>query len=169
MWSFIGHARNDAAAIASGPVACIPQPFDRMTNPYTAPFMLDVEIRGAGQLLWRGVLRVALGQGASMMYDLSQIPDGCTANASPRGRTTISVEIMPGMRRSPPPGQDGRGVNVRAHWTYPAGTTCIDGAGREVRLESSVAVRADEWSEITGDEGLVVRIRPRGLRPLPPP
>ncbi|UYY59047.1 hypothetical protein [Sphingomonas sp. S2-65] len=124
-------------------------------------YVVDVEIVAGSEQLWQGTLRVATGQGASLRREVSQASAlECGERTYPRGdQSLISLTLTP--QRS----DDTSGLaDLRVRWGRPAPDACASSgsSARAVELNQSVRIEAGKWVTVTGDAGLVVRLRRRG-------
>jgi hypothetical protein len=124
-------------------------------------YMVDVEIRGEGQVLWSGELRLATNQQTSVRRDLTQ--PGATACSEPRlgsvERTGLDLVLTPRAWS-----EADAGVEMTLRWGRPSGNACanFDGvSARTVELRDTIRLAPGQWVTVSGDAGLTLRIRRR--------
>ena len=125
-------------------------------------FAVDVEILGAGAVLWSGPLRLASGQPASVRHDVREASSpGCDTSArgfwsSDQSSLSLSLSVL-----SAESVDDS--VRVALRWGRPVPGACGEGSGsaRAVELNQSVQLERGKWVVLNGDAGLVLRLRRR--------
>lgn len=124
-------------------------------------FLVDVEIRAGGELLWSGPLRVASGQPSTFRRDSSEPAAQSCADVYGSGaqQNSLQFSITPSWQ----PGPDPQRAMVLLRWGRPGANPCVgrSGGARSVELSDSVLLAAGQWATVTGDAGLVLRIRRR--------
>lgn len=123
-----------------------------------APATVQVEVSAAGRTLWAGPLRVARGAGASYTEQLSQAPaQRCGAEPSHLFRTHRSSFTV---TLSPRGYGEAEMLGVEVRWTRPGDASCPNPGGtRTVQIEDAVKLPQGAQAVLTGDGGLVVKLR----------
>ena len=123
-------------------------------------FVVEVEVRAASELLWSGPLRLSAGSPASLRRHITQAPaQACEdirhgANSEQHSR---NLTVSPQYARSDQPFR----TSVEVQWQRPVAEACTSFGSRTVQLTQLVELNPGSWSTVTGDAGLVVRIRRR--------
>lgn len=141
---FIPSARMMASPASRGPIVT-----------------LDVEVRGGGELLWSGQLRVTNRSGASFTRQQSSAsPTICVADeyGDNSDRSSLSVNLTT-VRQSPA----GSGVEIRASWERPSDDPDCKTrrSTRTVGLVETILVEPGREQVVNGDGGLSIRVRRR--------
>lgn len=122
-------------------------------------FVVDVDIRAGSETLWSGPLRVASNTASTFSRSQSE-PRGesCAEDNYLGVQSSLNVQLTPSRQY-----QSGRPVlGVTVRWSRPVESACpLRGAARTVELSDSVALAAGQSATVTGDGGLVVRLRRR--------
>jgi hypothetical protein len=130
---------------------------NRIGDGQPARFTVDVEVRGGDAVLWSGPLRVGGGYGQTSIRR-EQTEPGDTECRPGRGVAPISTSLNLTL--------NGRGeqdqVLVNVRWSRPGDQPCAPGPNtRTVELAGTVELPANGAATLTGDGGLIVRIRRR--------
>ena len=122
-------------------------------------FLVDVEVRAGGDVLWSGPMTVSTGQVTSFMRRLSEPgPDDCSPGGYvPSLENSLSVQISSQGRSN---GDAAFAVSVR--WGRSVPGACPDRAGnRSVELSQTVSLEPGRTVTVSGDADLTVRLRRR--------
>ena len=123
-------------------------------------YMLDVEVRGGGDMLWSGQVRVAANVSATVRRELTQASEQPCPESGYLGnteQTSLNLSFQPR-----PISQGDHRLQVNARWARPGDNNCSSGlSARVAELTDLLTLETNVWTEIRGDAGLVLRVRRR--------
>lgn len=124
-------------------------------------FTVDVEVSAGTEVLWKGSLRLSSGQPASFRREVSEAPAAqCEAGAygTRPDQSSVNLTMVPSR-------WSGRenSVDVKLRWGRPTPDACATPGSsvRTVELNQSVQLQPGQWVTVSGDAGLVLKIRRR--------
>ena len=157
MLALLLQAIPEAPRITSAPPIAV----SAVSRPYSIPrerFVVDLEISGGDEKLWTGPLRVANGQTTSIRRERSEpVATPCPEDTygAPAEQTALSVQLSPEQR-----GEGASAIRITVRWTRPGPASCLSrSSGRVVELNETVLLTRGQWVSVSGDAGLVLRLR----------
>ncbi len=146
------------AAVAMPPPIFIPAS-RRASGPIVT---MDVEVRGGGEVLWNGQLRVSDRTGASFTRQQSGATPTACAGLETYGdtseRSSLSVNLSTVRQATA-----NASVEIRVSWDRPSGDSdCASRRStRSVGIVETVSLEPGRDQTISGDGGLSIRLRRR--------
>lgn len=126
----------------------------------TERYMVDVDVRADGAVVWTGALRVASNGLASFRRDQSEADErDCGTRSGFRSgvQTGFSLQLRP-LRFD----DTDSGIAVSLRWTRPGAGTCpIQSGTRTIEMNDTVGLKAGESVTLKGDGGLVIKLHRR--------
>ncbi|KQN05473.1 hypothetical protein ASE82_00320 [Sphingomonas sp. Leaf230] len=123
-------------------------------------YVVDVDGRADGAVVWTGSLRVASNAAASFRRDQTEAEENdCGVRAGYRSgvQTGFSLQLRPTRVD-----EADSGVAVMLRWTRPGTGQCpVQASTRTVEMNDAVRLKAGETVTMKGDGGLVVKLHRR--------
>ncbi len=123
-------------------------------------YIVDVDVRADGAVVWAGALRVASSGTSSFRRDQTEADENdCGAqNGYRRGvQTGFSLQLQPTRL-----GEAESAIAVTLRWTRPGTGQCpVQSSTRTIEMNDSIALKGGETVTVRGDGGLVVKLHRR--------
>jgi len=126
----------------------------------TERYVVDVDVRADGALVWAGALRVASNAQASFRRDQTEAEEsdcGIRGGYRPGVQTGFSLQLRPSRF-----GESDSTIAMSLRWTRPGAARCpVQSSTRTIEMNDSTGLKPGETVTLKGDGGLAVKLHRR--------